>query len=130
MTVTPANALSVTEVLLVAPLFRDGVTTAPFDGSAVSILKDSVATLDVEPDGCQRDPPIPPPPTQFHALEVAWSMQYAILPQIATTGSVTGRVWDLAYIDGTSSSTATLTTGSTAGTIPIKSNAENVQKAW
>ena len=51
MTVTPANALSVTEVLTVAPLFRNGVTTALFDGSAVYIGRESAATLDVEPGG-------------------------------------------------------------------------------
>ena len=57
-------------------------------------------------------------------------MQYAILPQTATTGSVTGGVWDLAYIDGIASSTATLTTGCTAGTIPIELNVDKVQESW
>ena len=71
-----------------------------------------------------------PPPGQFHALEVAWSMQCAILPQTATTGSVTGGAWDLAYIEGISSSTATLTTGCTAGTIQIELTVDKVQESW
>ena len=86
----------------------------------MSIGTESAATPDAESDGRMNGwmgvqkrsdhkeqvatvllTPPPPPKISSTLWRSTGSMQSEILPQAGTIGRVTGRAWDLAYIDGT-----------------------------